>query len=486
MTDSYAPNSREMFQWIEDIFNLGPRRPGTAPDLAGEDYLATKLVEAGLSDVRKEPIPIRVWEADKHSFSIVNPYGTVEEIPSFYIPYTQFTPEQGVRGRLVYVPDNIVTLSLADSWKGKIVVTDIEFPQLDTRLLEKIGFFTYDPDGNIEETSHAASWIRLHWKIYNEAVKRGAAGFIGILKDHYCDGQRHYAPYGFKEKDIHDKPVPGFWIDRTQGEKIRRLARDGKTMGELVLTGNLKDGYTHNVIGEIKGKSSEVFLIGCHHDSPFSSAVEDASGCSVILAAAKHLAASPIKLRRTVMVCFSAGHFYGSIGTRTFIERARQSGLLDRIALEYHVEHIALEAVEGPEGRLVTLARPEPTGAFVSFNRRIRQALIDAVTQENLTRLVGLPPEGVFGPFPPTDGGDYYEAGVPVINMIGNPMYLLNAEDTLDKVAIDRLAPTARAVVKVLNDLDGVSLKKLRANHFPVQTEIMHVVSKAVSMLARV
>ena len=38
--------------------------------------------------------------------------------------------------------------------------------------------------------------------LYHEAAKRGAAGFIGILVDHYAGGRKYFAPYGFKEKDI--------------------------------------------------------------------------------------------------------------------------------------------------------------------------------------------------------------------------------------------------------------------------------------------
>jgi hypothetical protein len=484
-TPFHAPDSGEMLQWIAHMYSLGPRRPGTKPDLVCENYLEMMLKESGFSNVRKDPIPIRVWEADNYNLSLTHPSGIVEEIPAFYIPYTEFTPTEGIRGRLVYVAGNEIAKIMSGSWKDKIVVADIAFPRLDPRLLEKIGFFKYDPDGNIGSTIHAASWIRLGWHMYHEAVRRGAAGFIGILKDHYRGGQNYYAPYGFKEKDIHDKPIPGFWVDRAAGDKIRRLALDGKASARLILTGRLEDGVTHNVIGEIRGESNEVFLIGCHHDSPFNSAVEDASGCAVILAAAKHFAVSRIKLRRTLMVCFTAGHFYGSIGSRAFIDRARQSGLLDKIALEFHVEHIAREVAADGSGRLVTLDRPEPAGIFSSFNRHIRNALMTAVTHENLSRVICFPPEGPFGPYPPTDGGDFHEAGVPVINIISSPVCLLNSEDTLDKVAADRLEPTTRTVIRILNDLDKVTMKNLRANHYPIRTGLMRAMSFVAGKLVR-
>jgi len=130
-TKFHSPDSAEMLVWIEHMYSLGPRRPGTKPDLACEDYLEGMLREAGLSDVRKEPIPIRVWEADSYCLSISCPPAAFDEVPAFCIPYTAFTPPEGVQGRLVYVPDNSLANSLSGSWKGKIVVADIEFPKLD-------------------------------------------------------------------------------------------------------------------------------------------------------------------------------------------------------------------------------------------------------------------------------------------------------------------------------------------------------------------
>jgi len=251
----------------------------------------------------------------------------------------------------------------------------------------------------------------------------------------------------------------------------------------MTLTGDIAPGVTHNVTGVLKGRSDEIFLIGCHHDAPFASAVEDASGCSVILAAAKHFAATR-KLRRTLMVNFSAGHFYGSIGTRAFIKEHRD-GLLDRIALEFHVEHIAREALQKKDGSLTMLDRPEPIGGFVSFNRHIISAVKSAVLAENLTRIMLLPPEGPLGAFPPTDGGDYYLDDVPLVNFISSPVYLLNSEDTLEKVARERLVPTARTVARVLRDLDEIPLHALRLNHFPVRALCMKLLTKIVRQISQ-
>jgi hypothetical protein len=479
-----VPDENEIFSWIEDMYALGPRRIGTHADHLCEDYLAEHLKSAGFDSVIKTPIPIRLWEPESFSLETQSAKnGGYTRMQAHYIPYTAFTSREGVEGELLYVRPGDASKIPAKEWKGRVILTDIEFPGISAGSLESLALFMHDPDKNIKETVHPAPWIRYNWQTYLDAVRHGAAGFIGILKDHYVGGQNYYAPYGFLENDIHDKPLPGFWVDRKTGVSLRRIATREKRHVRLTLTGKIGPGVTHNVTGVLKGKSDEVFLIGCHHDAPFASAVEDASGCSVVLAAAKHFAGTR-KLRRTLIVNFSAGHFYGSIGTRSFI--AQNKGcLLNRVALEFHVEHIAREAIQNKDGSLTLLDRPEPVGAFASFNRNIINVLKNAVLAENLSRLILLPPEGPLGSFPPTDGGDYYAAGVPLVNFISSPVYLLNSEDTLEKIAHDRLVPTTRTLIRVLNDLDDVPMRELRANHFPVRTVLMRLLTKVVRQVSK-
>jgi len=479
----FLPSADEMFGYIKDMYSLGPRRAGTKADHKGEDYLAKALKKAGFQNVRKDPIPMKVWQPKEYRLSLSRESGgEYEEVPSFYIPYTKFTPAGGVEGRLLYVDPYDPAARIFKHWRDRIVVADIRFPKLDTDELEKFAMGFHDPGGEMKGTSRNAVWVRMYWQIYLEAAKRGAAGFIGILADHYAGGQNYYAPYGFKEKDIHDKPIPGFWVDRVQGEEIRELAKKAETRARLLLTGTLEDGVTHNVIGELPGQTDETFIIASHHDAPFASAVEDASGCSVVLAAAQHFAKTK-ELRHTLIAMFTAGHFYGSIGTRTFIERNKGEAL-DKVALEFHMEHIAREAVENEDGTIEVLDKPDFIGAFVPFNRRVKRAVWKAVVDEGLERTMLLPAHGPLGEFPPTDGGDFHLQGVPVVNFISPPIYLINEEDTLDKIAVDRLVPAARTMVDVLRALDGVPLSRLREVDYPLRAAAMHAIKHVTKLRA--
>ena len=158
-------------------------------------------------------------------------------------------------------------------------------------------------------------------------------------------------------------------------------------------------------------------------------------------------------LRRRLVVLFSAGHFHGSIGTRTFLHEHKD--VVERTAFEVSIEHIALEAAEGADGRLAATGRPEATAIFVSFAREVREAVLEGVEKEGVDRVILLPAEGPLGNYPPTDGGDWFEAGVPVVNCISNPVYLLTSDDALGWVDRARLPRMAAAFERIIRRLDA-------------------------------
>jgi hypothetical protein len=289
-----------------------------------------------------------------------------------------------------------------------------------------------------------------------------------------------YAPYGFREKDILDKPLPGFWVSRDDGPRLRELARSGNAKAKMIHAGSHEETVTHNIIGEIEGNSDEIVIIHCHHDSPFRSPVEDASGCSVVLALAKHFAEKKGNLRK-IMILFTAGHFYGSIGTRTFIKEHKKD-IVPEVALEITIEHIAKEAVENEQGSLVASGEPEGTGIFVPFNQKMVDAVLDSVKENQVDRVFLLPSEGPLGNYPPTDGGDWYEAGKPVVNIISNPVYLLNEEDNLEWVMEERLPAMAGAIAAIVQRSDSMKKEEIAEVQFTGFKRKMRLIRRIVSM----
>jgi hypothetical protein len=461
-SDFGGHDAAEMMGWIEAIAAHGPRRPGSDADLAVEGQLAGMLGGFGFESVRREPIPIAAWDEGGASL-VVEHDGFASE--AFPIPHAAPTLEGGIAGPLLFVdPDR---LPARDRWRGAIVVAEIRFPRLETRLLLRIAPGQHDPDGTLPLVDHPATWVRLGWHLYREAVRRGAAGFVGILTDQPGGTCRMYAPYGFREADILDKPLPGVWIGRDDGTRLKERVSRQPTRARLTVAGGRREMVTHNVVAELpgRGKDDEVIVLSCHHDSPFASPVEDASGCAVVLALARKFA-SERPLRRRLVVLFTAGHFHGSIGTRRFIHA--HPDLVKRAAVEITIEHIAREAIEGPDGGLIPTGRPEATAMFVSFSRAISDAVLDGVAEQGVDRVVLLPAEGPLGSYPPTDGGDWFEAGVPVVNCISNPVCLLTADDEASWVDRERLPRMAAAFEQIIRRLDAEDRRTLaRTSSWP-------------------
>ncbi|MCK4700981.1 MAG: M28 family peptidase, partial [Bacteroidales bacterium] len=237
---------------------------------------------------------------------------------------------------------------------------------------------------------------------------------------------------------------------------------------------------TNNIVGEIAGNNDEIVILHSHHDSPFKSPVEDASGCAVVLALAKHFAKEKNN-KRKIVILFTAGHFYGSIGTRTFI-RDHLKDIVPKVALEITIEHIAKEAVENAEGKLVFSGQPEGTGIFVPFNKGMVNAVLESVEKNSVDRVFLLPPEGPLGDYPPTDGGDWYEAGVPLVNIISNPVYLLNVEDDFEWVMQERLPKVAGAVADLVRKTDNMSKEAIGLVEFSGFKLKMKLIKQLVKM----
>ena len=462
----------DIYRWVEQQAALGPRRPGSPAGLKNEDFLFSLLQSFGVQNVRREPVPVTFWDLKKVSLSIAD-----KSVEAFAIPHAAFTSDEGVQAPMLYADSS--RLFDTQDWRGCIVVTELHFPMLNAEFLQKVALGSYDPRGELQPDDRYATWIRVGWHIYTWAAKRGARGFIGIIKDQPGGTCRMYAPYGFKEKDILDKPIPGVWVSKGDAEFVIQKAREGAT-AHLTVTGTRAPALTHNIVGDIPGtRDDEVIVLSCHHDSPFTSPVEDGTGVAVVLALARYFALAK-KLKRRVTVLLTSGHFYGSIGTRTYIEQHRKD-VVARTALEISIEHVALEAREdSSSGKLVATGESEPAGIFVPFNRRVCDIVLNALKVNAPGRALLLPPEGPLGDYPPTDGGDWYAAGVPVINYISNPAYLLTDDDALQWVDKTGLTSVAKMFADIIEKLDSVPSKHLRKVDFPVRKGLMRALKHVV------
>ena len=443
---SLVPAADEQFEWIRLVCEQGIRRPGSEADRWATDWVAEQFRSAGLEDVRLEDVPLPEWKP--HSWSLrVWPASAPDEatdIPCFPAPNSAPVPD-GLEAPV---------RRLDDGPDGAFALTTVTLTKLPQTFMRERSLRHYDPDGEFDHHVQTLPFGRNMQTVIEPAVEAGAAGFIGVFDAPWesCD---YYVPY-----DGIERSIPGAWISRSNGKRITDLLDRGDVCGRLTVDSSRTEIVTHNVVGTLPGASDEWVIIGSHHDGPWVSAVEDASGIALVLAQARYWSAVPQEDRpHNLLFLMNSGHMVHGSGTATFIRTHRD--LLPRVVLEVHLEHTAREC-RGENGRLVPTDDPEVRWWFTTRNESLLDAVEEAVKAEDLRRSLVVPPD-MFGPHPTTDGGFFHIEGVPLVNFLTAPMYLFDAQDTLDKIHRDSLEPVTRAAVRIIASTRGMSADTMRA-----------------------
>ncbi len=467
-----SPTNERIFSWIKDLASFPHRRPGSPEDLKAEEYLISQLKKLGIKNITKEEIPIKYWQAEKWSLKVETDSG-FKPFPCFYVPYTGFTPEQGITAEMVYVGVGRAKDFARKKVKGKIVVAEVPFPSLPYGLMLRLlpVYYFSDPEksvglgfkeplifvrrnflGYFTEENHPKD------DVYWQAVERGAVGILLILKDQPTNSNTHYGPY-----DGILKPLPGFWIGKYDGEKLKELAKKGRK-AKIILRGKIQNSVSHNIYGILPGKSERMIIIHSHHDSPFKGAVEDGAGCAQVLAQAWSWSKLPKEKRpKTLLFLFTTGHFYGSIGSDTFAQK-HKNDLLKKADVIFTLEHIgAREAIEGKDRNYQFTGYLEIGGIFASPQTYTIASAVKMLSQHKLPR-TSLIPVDFMGPAPPTDASGFVleDLSVPILSWITGPAYLLCAEDTLDKIDRSQLAKFSRAITDLVGTLMMIESEKLK------------------------
>jgi len=448
------PDSNTIYAWLEKLCGAPHRRPGTPEGHRAEKWVAEKFEEFGLENVAMDPVKITVWDAKRWSLTVAG-----KKVNSFYVINTEFTGTDGITAPLVYVKTGKARDVKKVDVSGKIVVADVPFPSITYGGLIKTlrgSFAVSDPDGYITSSSKQyLNFVRENFiggttaeeapenDVYWNAQKRGAAAICLILRDQPSNSNTHYGPY-----DAIMKPMPALWIGKYDGAELRRLAEDGAE-ATLTLEGSREPGVMHNVWGVLPGMSEEVILVTSHHDSPFEGAVEDGAGVVQVLAQAAAWAKVPKEKRpKTLIFVVDAGHFYGSKGAHAFAKE--HMDIMKRTRILITLEHLAAREVEEVNGKYAKTGRMAFTIMFTSSDPIVIASVMKAFDKTS-PRHVASVPSDLFGPAPTSDAAGYVlEAGVPIISWIGCPYYLLDDQDTLDKIEKSELAPVAETVAELI------------------------------------
>jgi hypothetical protein len=462
--DAPLADERTMIDWIERIHARGIRRPGYPADHWAEQFCRDRLRDFGLEGVRLEPVELPYWEPRAVSLRLETEAERLE-LPCFALPFSAPTP--GVSAELAAFDP-----AAPEAVRNKVSLYDVTLLRLpptftvQRRILDgsesrgapagaqRTGF-RYDPRDTLADVEQILPFGQEIMHVMEPSIAVGAVAFVGVLRGYPGGGCEYYVPY-----DGVARPIPGVWIGERDGMRLRALLRASRVRAELRIEAVCSRTTSYNVVGELPGMDEDWVLIGTHHDGPWSSAVEDASGIALVLAQAAYWAGrSRTERPHRLVFLINAGHMAGGAGVRAFIERHR--GDLGRIVLEVHLEHAAREIVER-DGALVPSGEPEPRWWFTSRIAALEAAVWEAIEREHLERSLLMTPDAL-APMPTTDGGPFHLEKVPLVNFLTAPFYLFDRMDNPDKIHAPSLIPVTRAAIRIIDSTRNVSAAAMRA-----------------------
>ena len=126
--------------------------------------------------------------------------------------------------------------------------------------------------------------------------------------------------------------IPAAALSIPDAEMLERILRQGKPVRvRFTLTcGDRPEAESANVIGEVRGSSKpeEIVLLGAHRDSwdLGTGAIDDATGCGIVIEAARLIGLLPKHPPRTIRVCLYANEENGLAGGKAYF-KAHQAEL---------------------------------------------------------------------------------------------------------------------------------------------------------------
>ncbi len=384
---------------------FGARPAGSASETAAAEWAAGYMRELGFRNVHIQAFPLIGWERGEESARILgtNP----QQLVVAALGHSPATPQGGVEGEVVrFTSLEALQATPAGSLAGKIAYVDAG------QLVAMQSGAGYGPLTRIRGAGPAV------------AAQKGALAFI--MRSAGSD--EHRMPHTGTTRYVDGVvPLPGFSLSAPDSDQLSRLVSYGDPVRlHLSSTAHIYETTSHNVIGDIPGKSrpDEIIVLGSHMDSwdLGTGAIDDGAGGGITIAAAK-LIAEQGGAARTVRVIL-----FGSEEVAQPTDTGNGGGAyLRSLSPQDLANHVFTGESDFGADRVYALQLPvgAQTGAFADAANKV------------------LYPIGVLrSSTPETSGGadigPIVQAGVPVFGLKQDGLRYFDlhhtADDTLDKI----------------------------------------------------
>ncbi|HEX8635903.1 MAG TPA: M20/M25/M40 family metallo-hydrolase [Pyrinomonadaceae bacterium] len=401
-------NGRAM-EYVQNLSDkFGGRLSGSAAYERSAAWAAEQFRAAGIKDVRLEPFQLEsTWTRGRAQARMTAPLERPLHLES--LGWSPSTPAGGVRGEIYVLTDLSRDFIKRESGKitGRIVL-------LDLAALLKDGYAAFSrlvaAQGLLKDAGAAAAII-------------GSADPNNVLNAFNLNWGASISPLPLAQLGMEDAKL------------IQRLLAQGAPVAVEFQYENRTGGAasTNNVIAEIRGRErpEEWIIIGAHLDSwDYGTGAQDnASGCAMVLEAARAIAALGTPPRRSIRFALWGGEEQGLLGSAAYV-RAHARELKDCVA--------ALNTDNGAG---------HPRGWKVEGRADV-QAALTPISKSLLAGLGGdgLSPELTFD----TDHGHFLLAGIPALDLWVDMEHYDDvhhkSSDTVDKIAAHNLVAGAAIV----------------------------------------
>ncbi|RYE03467.1 MAG: M20/M25/M40 family metallo-hydrolase [Sphingomonadales bacterium] len=312
---------------------IGPRMTNSPGMRRAEQWTQDKFRGWGLTNVHKEGFDFgRGWWIERSSVRMVTPrVASLTAIPIAWTPATK-----GV----VSAPIVVAPMSSAGdfaAWRGKLAgkivlvsspgtpadKTQAPFKRLSDEDIAKLDVFE-QPSWDPAKLAAAMAGARFEKELTDFLAAEGALVYVTRSRNDgklvHGEGYQHFAG---------DTPaVPGVELATEDYRRLVRMAKAGAAPAleiESVVHFDDSDPMAYNVIADIKGSDAKAgyVMAGAHLDSwaAGDGAADNGAGSAMVMEAARIIAASGIRPKRTIRFALWSGEEQSLYGSIAYIEK---------------------------------------------------------------------------------------------------------------------------------------------------------------------
>jgi hypothetical protein len=284
---------------------VGPRLAATDQEVRARAWAVDKLKSLGFRNVHVEPFEMPRWVRGAESAEIVSPFP--QKLVVAALGNSSATAPGGITGEIVAF-DGLAALTVApdSAVRGKIVF-------VTHHMAAQQAGGSYEENGPIRRSGPSI------------AASKGATAIVirSLGTDHH-----RMAHTGLTNWAAGVQPIPAAALSVPDAEQLSRILARGKPVTLHLTLEAHADGTapSGNVVGEVPGRdpNAGIILIGGHLDSwdEGTGAIDDASGVSIVTAAAKRImdAGQP---RHTIRVVWFGAEEPGGLGGAAYARMHR-------------------------------------------------------------------------------------------------------------------------------------------------------------------